>query len=67
MTTSVVIAVSGNKEVLIETPSGDLALKPGGWITLNIHGEQKLSIKEYGEFVSPVSMTRYLPNETKNA
>ena len=51
MTTTVMIATQGNKQVSIETPNGRMTLPPGRWFTLGIHGEQALTIKESGEFV----------------
>lgn len=52
MTTSVHIAVSGNKQVLV-TPSGGnpTLLQPGAHCTFGVHGEMELSIKEIGDFV----------------
>jgi hypothetical protein len=50
MTTTVMIATQGNKEVSIETPNGRMVLPPGRWFSLGIHGEQTLTIKETGEF-----------------
>ena len=50
MTTTVMIATQGNKEVSIETPNGRMVLPPGRWFTLGIHGEQTLTLKETGEF-----------------
>lgn len=51
MTTTVMIATQGNKEVSIETPNGRMVLPPGRWVSLGIHGEQALTIKETGDFV----------------
>jgi hypothetical protein len=52
MTTTVMIAATGNKEVSIETPNGRMVLPPGKWVHgLTIHGEQTLTIKETGGFV----------------
>ena len=52
MTTTVMIAVQGNKEVSIETPIGRMVLPPGKWVHgLQIHGEQSLKIAETGGFV----------------
>ena len=52
MTTTLMIAVHGNKEVSIETPNGRMVLPPGKWVHgLTIHGEQVLKIAEVGAFV----------------
>jgi hypothetical protein len=59
MTTTVLIGTQGNKEVAVETPNGRMVLPPGRWFTLGIHGEQTLTIKETGEFVTPAPGARY--------
>lgn len=60
MTTTVMIAVQGNKEVEIETPNGRMVLPPGKWVHgLGIHGEQTLRIKETGDFVDAGPGVRY--------
>ena len=59
MTTTVMIATQGNKEVSINTPSGRMVLPPGRWFSLGIHGEQTLTIKEVGEFVDAGPGVRY--------
>jgi hypothetical protein len=59
MTTTVMIATQGNKEVSIETPNGRMVLPPGRWFTLGIHGEQTLTIKETGEFVNAGAGVRF--------
>ena len=59
MTTTVMIATQGNKEVSIETPNGRMVLPPRRWFSLGIHGEQTLTIKETGEFVDSGPGVRY--------
>lgn len=59
MTTKVLIGTQGNKEVSIDTPQGRMVLAPGRWFELNIHGEQKLTIQETGDFVTPAPAVRY--------
>ena len=61
MTTTVLIATQGNKEVSIETPNGRMVLPPGRWFSLGIHGDQALVIKETGEFVTPAAGVRFEP------
>lgn len=51
MTTTVMIATQGNKEVAIQTPNGRMVLPPGRWFSLGIHGDQTLTIHETGGFV----------------
>jgi hypothetical protein len=65
MTTTVMIAVQGNKEVSIETPTGRMVLPPGKWVHgLQIHGEQSLRISETGGFVDAGPGARFedVPN-----
>ena len=52
MTTTVLLGTTGNKNVKVKCPSGDLILKPGRWLTLGIHGEQQINVQEDGDFVS---------------
>lgn len=59
MTTTLMIASQGNKEVSIATPNGRMVLPPGRWFTLSIHDEQTLTIKEAGEFVNPGPGVRF--------
>lgn len=60
MTTTVLIGTHGHKEVEIMTSNGGcLVLPPGQWVTLQIHGEQALNIKETGDFVNSPPGARY--------
>lgn len=65
MTTTVLVGTTGNKEVLLKTPNGDLIVKPGAWLTVTIHGEQQLSIQETGEFVNSQPGWRPLLSKTE--
>lgn len=52
MTTTVMIAAQGNKEVAIEMPNGRMVLPPGKWVSgILISGEQTLTISETGDFM----------------
>ena len=57
MTTTVRILIEGNKacEVYVSEPEGQPQLpdtvKPGEFATKYIHGEQKLVVKEVGDFL----------------
>lgn len=59
MTTTVMIATQGNKEVAIRTPNGRMVLPPGHWFTLSIHGDQTLTIQEAGPFVTASPGVRF--------
>lgn len=52
MTTTVHIAVSGNKQVLVTTQSGQTRLQPGAHHTFLVHGDGEIKVQELGEFVS---------------
>lgn len=56
MTTTVKILIEGNKacEVKVEGNAGDapVTVKPGSFTTKQIHGEQRVSVVEVGEFLS---------------
>lgn len=53
MTTSVFIYTQGNKQVSVNTPSGEKIISPNTSpvMVAAIHGEQEISIKETGEFI----------------
>lgn len=61
MTTTVMIATQGNKEVELDTPNGRMVLPPGRWGTFSIHGEQTIVIKETGDFVAVSQGLRHEP------
>lgn len=59
MTTSVKILIEGNKACLVKViPDGDgptppsIEVRPGCFTTVYIHGQQRVSIIEIGEFLS---------------
>lgn len=56
MTTTVKILIEGNKacEVKVEGNEHDppATVKPGSFTTKTIHGEQRVSVVEVGEFLS---------------
>lgn len=52
MTTTVHIAVSGNKQVLVTTQAGQTRMQPGSHHTFTVHGEGEISVKELGDFVA---------------
>ena len=51
MTTSVHIAVTGNKQVLVTTQTGETRMQPGSHHTFLVHGDGAISVKEMGPFV----------------
>lgn len=59
MTTKVLIAIEGNKEVEIIKEGERMILPPGQWFELHIHGEQTIAIKETGPFVTRSPGVRY--------
>lgn len=63
MTTTVLIGTTGNKNVRVKCPSGDLILKPGRWLTLGIHGDQTINVQEDGDFVDPGPGWQMVPKD----
>lgn len=64
MTTTVHIAVSGNKQVLVTTQAGQTRMQPGSHHTFTVHAQGTIAVSELGEFVdSPdIPLVRpYLP------
>lgn len=52
MTTTVHIAISGNKQVLVTTPNGQTRMQPGSHHTFGVHGDGEIKVQELGDFVS---------------
>jgi len=61
MTTTVKILIEGNKKCSVRVIEEDLTdsksfpardVMPGSFTTVSIHGEQKVSVREEGEFLS---------------
>jgi len=52
MTTTVHIAISGNKQVVVTTPDGKTRMQPGAHHTFLVHGEGEISVKEVNGFMS---------------
>lgn len=61
MTTTVHIAVSGNKQVLVETQSGKTRLQPGAHHTFLVHGDGVIKVQELGGFVQAPSLPLVRP------
>ncbi|SFB74353.1 hypothetical protein SAMN05216344_102184 [Polaromonas sp. OV174] len=61
MTTTVHIAVTGNKQVLVETQTGKTRMQPGAHHSFLVHGEGAISVKELGGFVSAPSLPLVRP------
>lgn len=61
MTTTVHIAVTGNKQVVVETQSGKTRMQPGSHHTFSVHGEGVISVKEEGDFISAPSLPLVRP------
>lgn len=51
MTTTVHIAVSGNRQVIVTTQAGETRMQPGSHHTFSVHGDGQISVKELGDFV----------------
>ena len=67
MTTTVHIAVTGNKQVVVETQSGKTRMQPGSHHTFSVHGEGTISVKEEGDFVSAPILPLVRPHVAEQA
>lgn len=70
MTTSVHIAVSGNKQVCVTTPTGQTRMQPGAHHTFLVHGEGEVSVREVHGFLTEPSLPLvrpYAPEEGDTA
>ena len=54
MTTSVHIAVTGNKQALVTTQAGKTRMQPGSHHTFLVHGDGEITVREIGEFMKEV-------------
>lgn len=61
MTTAVHIAISGNKQVLVETQAGKTRLQPGAHHTFLVHGDGAVNVRELGGFVASPSLPLVRP------
>lgn len=61
MTTTVHIAISGNKQVLVETQAGKTRLQPGAHHTFLVHGDGAIKVQELGDFVAAPSLPLVRP------
>lgn len=52
MTTTVYIAVSGNKQVKVTTQSGVTRMQPGAHHAFVVHGDGEIRVQELGDFVA---------------
>lgn len=61
MTTTVQIAVTGNKQVIVESQYGKTRLQPGAHHTVTVHGDGEIKLREVGAFVSAPSLPLVRP------
>lgn len=61
MTTTVHIAVSGNKQVLVTCDKQQTVMQPGAHTTFLIHGDVKIEAKEFGGFIDKPSIPLIRP------
>ena len=54
MTTSVHIAVTGNKQALVTTQAGKTRMQPGSHHTFLVHGDGEITVREIGELMREV-------------
>lgn len=63
MTTTVHIAISGNKQVTVQTQAGQTLLQPGAHHTFTVHGDGEIKIREHGESVSAPDLPLVRPHQ----
>lgn len=61
MTTTVHIAVTGNKQVLVATESGKTRMQPGSHHTFTVSGDAVIKVSELGEFVTSPALPLVRP------
>jgi hypothetical protein len=70
VTTTVMIATRGNKAVAVKGGAveakgcKEIIVAPGAWFDITISGNQTLTIKETGEFISQPSSVEWIQKET---
>lgn len=67
MTTTVHIAVSGNKQVLVTTQSGQTRMQPGSHHTFSVHGDGEIKVAELGDFVASPDLPLVRPFVNEDA
>lgn len=66
MTTTVHIAVTGNKQVLVETQASKTRLQPGAHHTFSVHGDGEIKVRELGEFVAAPELPLVRPYQDES-
>jgi hypothetical protein len=67
MTTTVHIAVSGNKQVLVTTQAGQTRMQPGAHHSFLVHGDGEIKVQELGDFVSEPNLPLVRPYVNEDA
>lgn len=63
MTTTVHIAVTGNKQVLVESQGGQVCMQPGAFQSFTVYGDGEIKVREIGPFVTGPSLPLVRPHE----
>jgi hypothetical protein len=66
MTTTVHIAVSGNKQVLVSTQAGQTRLQPGAHHSFLVHGDGEIKVAEIGGFITAPALPLVRPYEPED-
>lgn len=61
MTTTVHIAVSGNKQVKVTTQNGVTRMQPGAHHAFMVHGDWEVKVQEMGGFIDSPSLPLVRP------
>lgn len=67
MTTTVHIAISGNKQVLVTTQSGQTRMQPGSHHEFLVHGDGEIKVAELGDFVDAPDLPLVRPYVDESA
>lgn len=66
MTTTVHIAVIGNKQVLVESQGGQVCMQPGAFQSFTVYGDGEIRVREIGPFVSGPSLPLVRPHDPED-
>jgi hypothetical protein len=63
MTTTIHVAVSGNKQVQVSTQQGTVCMQPGAHQSFVVYGDGEIKVREFGDFVAAPTLPLVRPVE----